>query len=113
MTCGRERPARAPVAGGARSGACRSSFTTPGEGFGGGAAGIRKDTGTGRRGGDRGRNPTTDREVAMVWWGWLIAVIAVLLVAAAVTAGIQARRRAGTVIAVQRGRRPGTGGGTP
>lgn len=48
----------------------------------------------------------------MVWWGWLIVVIAGLLAVAVATAGIQVRRRAGTVIAVQRGRRrPGTGGG--
>jgi hypothetical protein len=40
----------------------------------------------------------------MVWWGWVVLVVAVvgLLIAAAVA--VQAKRRSGTVIAVRSGR---------
>lgn len=46
----------------------------------------------------------------MVWWGWLILVVVAVAVLAGAALGVQARRRAGTVIAVRRGRRPGKGG---
>ncbi|MEU2514157.1 hypothetical protein [Streptomyces syringium] len=45
----------------------------------------------------------------MIWWGWLIVAAVILLALVAAVAGVQARRRAGTVIAVQRGRRFGKG----
>ncbi|MGA5895777.1 hypothetical protein [Streptomyces venetus] len=41
----------------------------------------------------------------MVWWIWLVVVIAALAVVAMVTLAVQAGRRSGTVIAVRR--RPG------
>ncbi|MEU7052170.1 MULTISPECIES: hypothetical protein [Streptomyces] len=46
----------------------------------------------------------------MVWWGWVIVLLAVagLLVAAAVA--VQARRRSGTVIAVRSDRGAGREG---
>lgn len=46
----------------------------------------------------------------MVWWGWVVLLIAVVLLLAAGTLAVQARRRTGTVIAVQSGRRAGRGG---
>ncbi|MFF9809935.1 hypothetical protein ACF1G5_33315 [Streptomyces coeruleorubidus] len=41
----------------------------------------------------------------MVWWMWLVVVVAALAVGAVVTLAVQAGRRSGTVIAVRR--RPG------
>ncbi|EME99974.1 hypothetical protein [Streptomyces mobaraensis] len=46
----------------------------------------------------------------MLWWGWLIIAAVGLLVVAGTLAGVQARRRAGTVIVVRRGHRAGRGG---
>lgn len=40
----------------------------------------------------------------MVWWVWLILVVAAVAVASLVVLGVQAGRRSGTVIAVRRGR---------
>ncbi|MEW2576374.1 hypothetical protein [Streptomyces syringium] len=47
----------------------------------------------------------------MIWWGWLIVAAVILLALMVAVAGVQARRRTGTVIAVQRGRRFGKGFG--
>ncbi|MET8946351.1 hypothetical protein ABZX30_22900 [Streptomyces sp. NPDC004542] len=41
----------------------------------------------------------------MVWWMWLVVVVAAVAVASLLTLGVQAGRRSGTVIAVRRGRR--------
>ncbi|MGK5637506.1 hypothetical protein ACSNOK_04190 [Streptomyces sp. URMC 126] len=46
----------------------------------------------------------------MLWWGWLIIAAVGLLVVAGALAGVQARRRSGTVIVVRRGQRAGRGG---
>ncbi|MDO0924315.1 hypothetical protein QQY24_02400 [Streptomyces sp. TG1A-8] len=46
----------------------------------------------------------------MVWWGWMVLLVAVIGLAAAATLVVQAKRRAGTVIAVRGGRRSGRGG---
>ncbi|MFF5534684.1 hypothetical protein ACFY71_19735 [Streptomyces cinerochromogenes] len=45
-----------------------------------------------------------------MWWVWLVALVAVAALLAGTTAVVQARRRSGTVIAVNRGR-AGRGGG--
>ncbi|MFI0165724.1 hypothetical protein [Streptomyces sp. NPDC017095] len=37
----------------------------------------------------------------MVWWGWVVLVVAVAGVVAATAVAVQARRRSGTVIAVR------------
>ncbi|MEU0004253.1 hypothetical protein ABZ079_08105 [Streptomyces sp. NPDC006314] len=44
------------------------------------------------------------REVEMVWWVWPVALIAMVVLLAGATILVQARRRSGTVIAVNRGR---------
>jgi hypothetical protein len=46
----------------------------------------------------------------MVWWAWVVFLIAVVALLGAVTLAVQAKRRAGTVIAVRGGRRSGRGG---
>lgn len=46
----------------------------------------------------------------MVWWGWVLFLIAVVLLLASAVLAVQARRRTGTVIAVRSGRRPWRGG---
>ncbi|MBL1104341.1 hypothetical protein JK361_06940 [Streptomyces sp. 5-8] len=46
----------------------------------------------------------------MAWWGWLVLLVAVIGLGAAATLSVQAKRRAGTVIAVREGRRSGRGG---
>ncbi len=46
----------------------------------------------------------------MVWWGWVVLVVAAVGLTAAATLSVQAKRRAGTVIAVRGGRRSGRGG---
>ncbi|MEV4442256.1 hypothetical protein AB0K09_25270 [Streptomyces sp. NPDC049577] len=43
----------------------------------------------------------------MDWWAWLVIVVVGVLAVAGTAAGVQARRRSGTVIAVRRGRGPG------
>ncbi|GHH19208.1 hypothetical protein Srubr_28830 [Streptomyces rubradiris] len=64
----------------------------------------------GTAGQDDGWAKTEPRRPVMVWWGWVILLIAVagLLVAAAVA--VQARRRSGTVIAVRSDHRAGREG---
>ncbi|MFD7709529.1 hypothetical protein [Streptomyces sp. NPDC059786] len=47
----------------------------------------------------------------MAWWVWLVVVVAALLLLAVAAVWVQTRRRSGTVIAVQRGRRFGASGG--
>lgn len=42
----------------------------------------------------------------MVWWVWLVAVVAVAGLLVGGVLGTQARRRGGGVIVVRRGRRP-------
>ncbi|MEV4437363.1 hypothetical protein [Streptomyces sp. NPDC049555] len=38
----------------------------------------------------------------MAWWSWLVVAVVCVLVAAVAVAGVQARRRSGTVLAVRR-----------
>ncbi|WP_216725858.1 hypothetical protein [Streptomyces sp. NRRL S-31] len=46
----------------------------------------------------------------MEWWGWIVLLVAVIGLVVAATLSVQAKRRAGTVIAVRGGRRTGRGG---
>ncbi|MFF8401431.1 hypothetical protein ACF06P_07310 [Streptomyces sp. NPDC015684] len=46
----------------------------------------------------------------MVWWLWVLLLVAVVGLLSAATLAVQARRRAGTVIAVRGGGRSGRGG---
>jgi hypothetical protein len=46
----------------------------------------------------------------MVWWGWLVLALVVIGAVVATALTVQAKRRAGTVIAVRGGRRSGRGG---
>jgi hypothetical protein len=46
----------------------------------------------------------------MEWWAWLVALVAGVVLLAGAAAFVQARRRSGTVIAVNR-ERTGRGGG--
>ena len=46
----------------------------------------------------------------MVWWGWVVVLVAAVLLIAVAALAVQARRRSGTVIAVRQGRRSGSGG---
>ncbi|WP_202516465.1 MULTISPECIES: hypothetical protein [unclassified Streptomyces] len=46
----------------------------------------------------------------MVWWGWVVLVLVVAGAVVATVLSVQAKRRAGTVIAVRGGRRSGRGG---
>ncbi|MER7681048.1 hypothetical protein [Streptomyces sp. NPDC096934] len=43
----------------------------------------------------------------MVWWMWPVVVVAALALLGGAVVWVQSRRRSGTVIAVQRGRRFG------
>lgn len=45
----------------------------------------------------------------MVWWGWLVLLLAVIGLVVTAALSVQAKRRAGTVIAVRGGRRSGRG----
>ncbi|MFC9930674.1 hypothetical protein [Streptomyces sp. NPDC127190] len=46
----------------------------------------------------------------MVWWSWVVLLIAVVGLLTAATLVVQARRRSGTVIAVRTAHRPGREG---
>ncbi|MEU2062489.1 hypothetical protein [Streptomyces sp. NPDC013455] len=46
----------------------------------------------------------------MVWWLWVVLLVAVVGLVAVATMAVQAKRRAGTVIAVRGGRRMRRGG---
>ncbi|MEU6556543.1 hypothetical protein ABZ915_40835 [Streptomyces sp. NPDC046915] len=50
---------------------------------------------------------TDGRRWTVVWWVWLVLVVAAVAVASLLALGVQAGRRSGTVIAVRRGRRYG------
>jgi hypothetical protein len=39
------------------------------------------------------------------WWGWLLVVLAVLLVLVLATLAVQARRRSGGIVTSRKGRR--------
>ncbi|MCF1509344.1 hypothetical protein [Streptomyces glomeratus] len=47
----------------------------------------------------------------MSWWVWPVLVVAAVALLSGLFLWVQAHRRAGTVIAVQRGGRPGRRGG--
>jgi hypothetical protein len=46
----------------------------------------------------------------MVWWVWMVLLVAAVGLLSGAALAVQAKRRAGTVIAVPEGRRPGRGG---